>query len=90
MKPYYQDKWVTIYHADCRELLPSLSNISAVVTDPPYELGFMGKSWDSQGVSFQPETWQIIRNACLPGAPLLSFGGSRTQHRIACAIEDAG
>ena len=90
MKPYYQNQLTTIYHTDCRELLPSLSGISAVVTDPPYELGFMGKSWDSKGVSFQPETWQIIQSACLPGAPLLSFGGSRTQHRIACAIEDAG
>jgi hypothetical protein len=50
----------------------------------------MGKSWDSQGISFQKETWEIIRKACLSGSPLLSFGGSRTQHRIACAIEDAG
>jgi len=89
MIPYYQGK-ATIYHGDCREILPTLSDFSAVVTDPPYELGFMGKSWDSQGVSFQKETWEIIRKSCLSGAPLLSFGGSRTQHRIACAIEDAG
>ena len=90
MNPYYQDKWVQIFHGDCREILPSLSGFSAVVTDPPYELGFMGKSWDSQGVSFQKETWEIIRKACLSGSSLLSFGGTRTQHRIACAIEDAG
>jgi hypothetical protein len=89
MKPYYQDKAI-IYLGDCREILPSLAGFSAVVTDPPYELGFMGKSWDSQGVSFQKETWEIIRKSCLSGSPLLSFGGSRTQHRIACAIEDAG
>jgi DNA modification methylase len=90
MTPYYeQDNW-TIYHGDCREILPSLSGASSIVTDPPYELGFMGKSWDSQGVSFQKETWEIIRKSCLSGSPLLSFGGSRTQHRIACAIEDAG
>jgi len=50
----------------------------------------MGKSWDSKGVSFQKETWEVIRKACLSGAPLLSFGGTRTFHRIACAIEDAG
>jgi len=89
MKPYYQDKAI-IYLGDCREILSSLADFSAVVTDPPYELGFMGKSWDSQGVSFQKETWEIIRKSCLSGSPLLSFGGSRTQHRIACAIEDAG
>ena len=90
MKPYYQQgKWA-IYYGDCREILPLLSGASAIVTDPPYELGFMGKSWDSQGVSFQKETWGVIRRACLSGSPLLSFGGSRTQHRITVAIEDAG
>jgi len=50
----------------------------------------MGKAWDSRGVSFLPETWRIIRESCKPGAPLLSFGGTRTFHRIAVAIEDAG
>ncbi len=90
IKPYHSDKWVTIHHGDCREILPSLDKGSAIVTDPPYELGFMGKSWDSKGISFQKETWQIIRDSCFPGAMLLSFGGTRTFHRIACAIEDAG
>ena len=90
MKPYYEDRYVTIYHGDAVDVTATVVNVTAVVTDPPYELGFMGKSWDSKGVSFRPETWAAIRNACLPGAPLLSFGGSRTQHRIACAIEDAG
>jgi len=88
MKPYYEDGQGTIYHGDCREI--ELSGISAVATDPPYELGFMGKKWDSKGVSFDPETWKIIRGACLSGAPILAFGGSRTSHRIAVAIEDAG
>ncbi len=88
MKPYYQDKWVTIYHGDCRDL--TFEGISAVVTDPPYELGFMGKTWDSKGISFQKETWEHLRQSCLSGSPLLSFGGTRTFHRIACAIEDAG
>ena len=54
MKPYYQqDRWA-IYYGDCREVLPTLPKASAIVTDPPYELGFMGKSWDSKGVSFLP------------------------------------
>ena len=79
-----------IFHGDCLEILPGINGVSAVVTDPPYELGFMGKSWDSQGISFRKETWEIIRASCLPGAMLLCFGGTRTFHRIACAIEDAG
>lgn len=62
----------------------------AVLCDPPYELGFMGKSWDSRGVSFRPETWSAIRSLLAPGAHLLAFGGARTFHRIAIAIEDAG
>lgn len=91
LEPYYQDKYATVLLGDSRVVLHGLEEkATAVVTDPPYELAFMGKSWDSQGVSFQKVTWQIIRDYCLPGAPMLSFGGTRTQHRIACAIEDAG
>jgi len=90
-EPYFHNDTVCIIHGDCREALSGVKKCSsAIVTDPPYELGFMGKSWDSRGVSFKRETWDIIRSACLHGASLLSFGGSRTQHRIACAIEDAG
>tara|TARA_Y100000310_G_scaffold120427_1_gene119195 strand:+ start:2274 stop:3587 length:1314 start_codon:yes stop_codon:yes gene_type:complete len=88
--PYYADKYRVIVKDDCREVLPGISGVRAVVTDPPYELGFMGKSWDSKGVSFQKDTWGVVRRSCLHGAPLLSFGGTRTSHRIACAIEDAG
>jgi site-specific DNA-methyltransferase (adenine-specific) len=62
----------------------------AVLCDPPYELGFMGKSWDSRGVSFRAETWAAIGSLLAPGAHLLAFGGTRTFHRIAVAIEDAG
>jgi site-specific DNA-methyltransferase (adenine-specific) len=52
--------------------------------------GFMGKEWDGTGVSFRPETWAAVLRVLKPGAYLLAFGGSRTFHRIACAIEDAG
>ena len=90
MSLYYDNPLVKIYHGNCLELLPEIQGISAVVTDPPYELGFMGKEWDSRGVSFSKDTWQIIRNSCKTGAMLLSFGGTRTFHRIAVAIEDAG
>jgi len=140
---YYQHPLVTILCGDCREA--SLENISAIVTDPPYGLEFMGKEWDRFSGSFSArEDWAFgnlgglprqrtrnikcpdcgkwvydhppkncscggvrrsqmhnyeafcyewashLRKCVLPGSPLLSFGGSRTQHRIAVAIEDAG
>ncbi len=66
------------------------NSIDCVITDPPYELGFMGKSWDSTGIVFNPKTWEKCFKALKPGGYLLAFGGSRTFHRIACAIEDAG
>ena len=52
--------------------------------------GFMGKEWDGGDISFNPETWKKCFKALKPGGYLLAFGGSRTFHRIACAIEDAG
>lgn len=61
-----------------------------ILCDPPYELGFMGKSWDSTGIAFDVEMWQNIYKLLKPGAHLLAFSGSRTYHRMAVAIEDAG
>ena len=52
--------------------------------------GFMGKSWDGTFISFQPETWEALGNLLYPGAFGMTFGGSRTAHRMAVAIEDAG
>ena len=88
MTPYYQDDAVTIWHGDCREALPDIQGVTAVVTDPPYGLSFMGKDWD-HGIP-GPEFWTAVAAACLPGAPLLAFGGTRTFHRLFCVIEDAG
>lgn len=65
-------------------------SIDAIITDPPYELNFMNKSWDNTGIAFQKETWEKCFNALKSGGYLLAFGGSRTYHRICCAIEDAG
>lgn len=64
--------------------------IDCVITDPPYELGFMGKKWDGSGIAFNVEAWRKCFNALKDGGYLLAFGGTRTFHRIACAIEDAG
>ena len=66
------------------------NSVDAIVTDPPYELGFMGKSWDSTGIAYDIKVWQECLRVLKPGGHLLAFGGSRTYHRLACAIEDAG
>lgn len=77
---------------DCIEGMNGLpdNSVDAVVTDPPYELGFMGRSWDKSGIAFSAELWQEVYRVLKPGGHLLSFGGSRTWHRIAVAIEDTG
>jgi len=62
----------------------------ACVTDPPYHLGFMNKQWDRGDLVFQPQTWCAVSDALKPGAHLIAFGGTRTAHRMTCAIEDAG
>ena len=66
------------------------NSIDAIVTDPPYELNFMNKGWDNSGISYQKETWERCLRVLKPGGYLLAFAAPRTQHRIACAIEDAG
>lgn len=62
----------------------------AILCDPPYELGFMGKSWDSSGIAFDSEMWADLLRILKPGGHLLAFSSSRTYHRMAVAIEDAG
>jgi site-specific DNA-methyltransferase (adenine-specific) len=77
---------------DCRDALAELadSSIDAVVTDPPYELGFMGKGWDAAGIAYDASMWAEVLRVLKPGGYLLAFGGTRTYHRMTCAIEDAG
>jgi site-specific DNA-methyltransferase (adenine-specific) len=81
-----------VYHGSNLDVLPTLADnsVDAIVTDPPYELGFMGKSWDSSGIAYSVELWAECLRVLKPGGHLLAFGGSRTWHRIAVAIEDAG
>lgn len=89
---YAQEERFTLYHGDNREVLKKLpdNSIDSIVTDPPYELGFMGKSWDASGIAFNIEVWQECLRVLKPGGHLLAFSGSRTYHRMAVAIEDAG
>jgi DNA modification methylase len=83
------ERWA-VHHGDCREVIRTLDpeSIDSIVTDPPYGLSFMGKGWDHgvPGVEFWTEALRIAK----PGAYLLAFGGTRTFHRLAVAIEDAG
>jgi DNA modification methylase len=87
------DKFINqIIHGDCLETLKTLpdNSVDSIVTDPPYELGFMGKKWDSTGIAYNVDLWKECLRVLKPGGHLLAFGGTRTYHRMACAIEDAG
>ncbi|SHS64921.1 DNA methylase N-4/N-6 [Mycobacteroides abscessus subsp. abscessus] len=66
------------------------NSVDAVITDPPYELAFMGRAWDTSGIAFNPAVWAQCLRILKPGGHLLAFGGSRTWHRLAAAVEDAG
>ena len=80
----------TLHLGDCLEVMRTMPDCSvdAVVTDPPYGLSFMGKAWDYDvpGV----DVWREVLRVLKPGGHLLAFAGTRTQHRMAVAIEDAG
>lgn len=85
MKPAY-----TLHLGDCLEVMRTLpdNSVDSVVTDPPYGLSFMGKHWDYDVPSV--EIWAECLRVLKPGGYLLSFGGTRTYHRLATRIEDAG
>ncbi len=87
-----QTESATVYIGNNLDILPTLpdNSVDSIVTDPPYELGFMGKSWDSSGIAYNVDLWRECLRVLKPGGHLLSFGGTRTWHRIAVAIEDAG
>ena len=78
---------------DCMELLKNYpeNHFDSCVTDPPYGLAFMGKDWDKVAVQDFTVSWgkEVLR-VLKPGAHLLAFGGTRTYHRMTCALEDVG
>lgn len=90
MDPYYSSPRATIYHANCIHAMRCFSpnSIDTIIADPPYGLKFMGKWWDHgvPGIPF----WRGALRVAKPGAMLMAFGGTRTHHRLMCAIEDAG
>ena len=79
-----------LIHGDCLEKMRELddNSVHSIVTDPPYGISFMGKGWD-KGVP-SAEIWKECLRVLKPGGRLLSFAGTRTQHRMATNIEDAG
>lgn len=84
-------RWQLI-NGDSRTELTKLADnsIDSIVTDPPYELGFMGKSWDATGIAYDVNLWRECLRVLKPGGHILAFSGSRTYHRMTVAIEDAG
>ena len=87
-----ENKKYTLHLGSMLDVLDTMpdNSIDAVVTDPPYEINFMGKGWDNSGVVFQKDTWAKVLRVLKPGGHLLAFNHSRTFHRMAVAIEDAG
>ena len=81
---------IELLQGDCLAVMAGMdeNSIDTIITDPPYGLSFMGKEWDHgvPGVPFWAEALRVAK----PGAMLLAFGGTRTSHRLTCAIEDAG
>ena len=80
----------TIHHGDCIQVMNAMppESVDAIVTDPPYGLGFMGKKWDDLPPSLE---WaEACYRVLKPGGHIAAFGGTRTWHRLAVAIEDAG
>lgn len=92
MKLYHQSPDATLYQGEARVTMPTLpgDTFDSVITDPPYELGFMGAGWDKTGVAFDPATWAAVLTCLRPGGYLLAMGGTRTYHRLTCAVEEAG
>lgn len=81
---------IELIQGDCLEVMRGMddNSVDSVVTDPPYGLSFMGKKWDYDVPSV--EIWAEVLRVLKPGGHLLSFGGTRTYHRMVVNIEDAG
>ena len=90
MKPAWENGKAKLYLGDCLDVMKKLeaNSVDSVICDPPYGLDFMDKHWDHgvPGKKFWEEAFRVAK----PGSMLMAFGGTRTVHRLTCAIEDAG
>lgn len=79
-----------VIQGDCLDVMKTMADnsVDAIVTDPPYGISFMGKAWDKAVPSV--DVWREAIRVLKPGGHILCFAGTRTQHRMACALEDAG
>ena len=89
--PVESDFNFTLLKGNCLEKLKELpdNSIDSIVTDPPYEIGFMGKGWDDSGIAFNVELWKECYRVLKHGGHMIAFSATRTVHRMAVAIEDA-
>jgi len=97
LTPFMEASGITLYQGDCIDTMRRLpdNSVDAIITDPPYGLEFMGKDWDGFGTPLGFQTWtqawaSEARRILKPGAHLLAFAGTRTYHRMASGVEDAG
>jgi len=92
IEPVKSDLHFTLLKGNCLDKLKELpdNSIDSIVTDPPYELGFMGKSWDSTGIAYSVELWQECLRVLKHGGHLVAFSGSRTVFPMGVAIAEAG
>lgn len=92
MRYVHTDARCAVIAGDCVEVMNHLPEgmVHAIITDPPYDLRFMGSEWDTTGIAFSVDTWRAALRLLKPGGHLAAFGAPRTWHRLAVAIEDAG
>jgi DNA modification methylase len=88
----YKEKNYTLYLGNSLDILDTLpdNSVDSIVTDPPYEIGFMGKGWDNTGIAFNVEIWKKALRVLKQGGHMVAFNHSRMFHRMMVAIEDAG
>jgi len=93
-EPYYEYGKTILYHDDCLTVMREMpeNSVDTIICDPPYMIGFMAKEFDKpkDNPAANVELWHEALRVAKPGAMLIAFGGTRTYHRLTCAIEDAG
>jgi DNA modification methylase len=83
---------VVTHIGDCLDIISTFppNSFDAIVTDPPYEIGYMAKAWDCSGIAFARDTWRALIAVLKPGGYLVAFSAPRVYHRLASIMEDCG